>query len=244
MVAPINRVLFPSYVKLADDPERLRAGFVTTLGFIALLILPICTGLAAAADPLVRVALGEKWLDVIPLISLLAIAGAANVLQANTSAVYNAMRRPWLIALTGGIQSVLLIPMLLVAVSWSGLEGVAGALLLHGLLLALPIAFWIFFRHTPIRPRDVWLVCWRPVVACAVMYGVMVQFLNVAGTQVDFLHSLALLIFTCLLGALTYMAAGLGLWQAVGRPAGAESAVIAQALTRWQRRFGSAAPPT
>ena len=243
MVAPINRVLFPSYAKLADDPERLCAGFLTTLGFIALLILPVCAGLAAVADPLVRVALGEKWLEVIPLISLLALAGASDVLQANTSAVYHAIRRPWLIALTGAIQAALLIPMLLVAVAWSGLIGVAGAILLHGVVLALPITFWIFFRHTPIRPREVWLVCWRPVIACAVMYAVMAQLLNVAGAQPDLLRTVALLVFACLVGALTYVVAGLVLWHATGRPAGAESAVIDQALKLWQLRFRSGAPP-
>ena len=63
MVAPINRVLFPGYVQLADDLDRLRSAFRATLGLIALVILPASAGLAAVADPLVRVMLGEKWLE-------------------------------------------------------------------------------------------------------------------------------------------------------------------------------------
>jgi lipopolysaccharide exporter len=242
MVAPINRVLFPSYVKLADDPERLRAGFQLTLAFIALLVLPVCAGLAAVADPLVRVALGEKWLDVVPLIPPLAIAGAANVLQTNTSAVYNAIGRPRLIALTGGIQAALLIPILIAAAAWFGLVGVAQAFVLHSLLFALPIAYWIFFLNTPIRPRDVWVVSWRPVVACAVMYLVVSQFLQFAGGRHEFLQTLATLVVASLIGALTYTAMILMLWQAAARPAGAESAVLEQAVTRWQRRFRSGTP--
>lgn len=243
MVAPINRVLFPSYVKIADDPERLRAGYLETLSFIALLILPVCIGLAAVADPLVQVALGEKWLDVIPLISLLAFAGAANVLQANTSAVYNAMRCPWLITLTGGIQAVLLIPMLLIAASSFGLKGVATAFLLHSVCLALPIAYGIFFLNTSIRPRDVWLVCWRPLLASATMYGVMVLFQGMVGKQPDVLRTFSLLLFSCLFGAIAYLVMSLVLWRLVGSPVGAEATVIEQVLKQWRRRFRRPTPP-
>lgn len=238
MTAPINRVLFPSYVKLAHDPERLRSGFRTTLAFIALLILPLSAGMAALADPLVRIALGEKWLDVIPLIPPLAIAGAANVLQTNTSAVYGAMGRPRLIALTGGIQASLLIPMLLIAVTRFGLVGAAYAFLLHSLLFALPVAYWIFFRNTAVRAGDVWPVCWRPVAACAVMYLAVAQFMQWAGRQPDLLLELAALGVAFLLGALTYAAVILLLWQMAGRPAGAERMVIDQAVLQWRRRFG------
>lgn len=242
MVAPINRVLFPSYVKLAHDPERLRSGFRATLGFIALLILPFSAGLAAVADPLVRVALGEKWLEVIPLIPLLAAAGAANMLQTNTFAVYGALGRPRLIALTGGIQAALLVPMLLAAVSWLGLVGVAGAFLLHSVLFALPIAYWIFFRNSPVRPRDVWLVCWRPVLACAALYLVVARFLDFAGMQPDIFRALALLVAACVLGALTYTATVLTLWHTVGRPVGAERAVLEQVITQWRRRIARRRP--
>lgn len=237
MTAPINRVLFPSYVKLAHDPDRLRSGFCTTLGFIALLVLPVAVGMAALADPLVRVALGEKWLDVIPLIPPLAFAGAANMLQTNIPSMYGATGRPYLIALTAGIQTSLLVPMLLASVVWFGLVGVAHAFLLHSVLLSLPIAYWIFFRNSSVRPRDVGLACWRPLLACAVMYPVVVLYASWVSTQSSLTLQLSALVGAVLLGALTYAVVILVLWQAARRPAGAEQMVLEQALLQWQKRF-------
>ena len=193
--------------------------------------------MAALADPLVRVALGEKWLDVIPLIPPLAFAGAANMLQTNIPSMYGATGRPYLIALTAGIQTSLLVPMLLAAVVWFGLVGVAHAFLLHSVLLSLPIAYWIFFRNSSVRPRDVGLACWRPLLACAVMYPVVAWYLSWVGTQSSLALQLSVLVGAVLLGALTYAVAILVLWQAAGRPAGAEQMVLEQALLQWQRRF-------
>ena len=131
MVAPINRVLFPSYVQLAGDLNRLRGAFRATLGLIALIILPASTGLAAVAEPLVRVMLGDKWLGTIPIISLLALAGASTVLQSNTGSLHNALGQPRMILLTGVIQVALLLPMLLFSTFRFGLDGTAWALLAH-----------------------------------------------------------------------------------------------------------------
>lgn len=236
MVAPINRVLFPSYVGLANDQDRLRESFASTLGLIALLILPASVGLAAVADPLVRVVLGEKWLDSIPLIDLLALAGAANVLQTNTGSVYNAIGRPRLIALTSAIHAATLIPLLLLGTQAFGLTGAALALLVHSIGIGLPVTYLIFFASTAIRPSDVWRVCWRPVIASMLMYMAVTQFLR----HVELLHGEALstlagLIAACILGVLSYTLAVAGLWQAAGRPEGAEPTLFTQLRGMWLR---------
>lgn len=235
MVAPINRVLFPSYVQLANDTDGLRESFSSTLGLIALVILPASIGLAAVADPLVRVVLGNQWLQTIPVISLLALAGAANVLQTNTGSVYNALGRPRLSALTGAIHAALLIPMLLYATHVFGLIGVAWAILIHSLALGMPITYWIFFRNTPIRPVDVWRVCWRPVVACVVMFIAANRCLVLLEPQSELARIALNLIAACFAGALAYVLTILVLWQATGRPVGAELMLLQKLGSGWRR---------
>jgi PST family polysaccharide transporter len=235
MVAPINRVLFPSYVQLADDLNRLRDAFRTTLGLIALIILPASIGLAAIADPLVRVMLGDKWLDTIPIVSLLAFAGASTVLQTNTGSLLNALGKPRMIALTGAIQVVLLVPMLLFATFKFGLDGTAWAVLAHAVALGLPITYWIVFRTTPIRIGDVVEMCWRPVVACAVMYGVVRVFLASLEPLLDVVQSLGALLAASALGGVIYAATVVALWLLAGRPQGSESSLIVRIKPIWNR---------
>jgi PST family polysaccharide transporter len=235
MVAPINRVLFPTYVQLANDLNRLRGAFQSTLGLIAILILPASVGLAAVADPLVRVLLGAKWLDTIPVISLLALAGASTVLQTNTGSLHNALGQPRMILLTGIIQVALLLPIVLFATFKFGIEGTAWAVLLHAVVVGLPATYWIVFRTTPVRVGDVVNACWRPVIASAVMYAVVRSFLVFLEPRPDVMHSIGALLGACVLGLVVYVATVAALWLLVGRPRGAESSLIAQIKAVWSR---------
>jgi O-antigen/teichoic acid export membrane protein len=235
MVAPINRVLFPTYVQLADDLNRLRAAFQSTLGLIASLILPASVGLAAVADPLVRVLLGEKWLETIPVISLLALAGASTVLQTNTGSLHNALGQPRMILLTGIIQVGLLLPMLLLATFRFGIEGTAAAVLVHAIVIGLPTTYAVVFRTTPVRVGDVVSACWRPVLASAVMYGAVRSFLAFVETRPELMHAIGALLGACVLGLVVYVATVAALWLLVGRPRGAESSLIARIKPVWIR---------
>jgi O-antigen/teichoic acid export membrane protein len=226
MVAPINRVLFPSYVHLANDPDRLRAGFRSTLGLITLLILPICVGIAVLSEPLVRVMLGEKWLETVPLISLLAIAGAAIVLQATTGSVYNALGLPRMIALTGAIHAVTLIPLLPVATAALGLQGVAWAVVLHSVAIGLPVTYVLFLRRTPIRLADLLQVCWRPIVASTLMFLILRSLLAFVGPLGGFADSVVALLSGSVAGAVVYGASILLLWALARRPEGAEVTAV------------------
>jgi lipopolysaccharide exporter len=245
MVAPINRVLFPSYVHVAKDPERLRDAFRATLGLITLFVLPVCIGVAALADPLVRVVLGEKWLDTIPLIAILAVAGAPIVLQATTGSVYNALGLPRMIALTGGIHAATLVPMLLVATSAFGLIGAAWAMLIHSFALGIVATYWLFLRTTPIRLTDVAQVCWRPITGCAAMFGALRLGSDAFGPFHGFAASLVGLGVGCAIGALTYLAVVYCLWTMDKRPEGAEAVVfrhVAGRLVPWRGSGKRAAP--
>ena len=177
MVAPINRVLGPTYVKVREDPELLRSTFRSTFGLITILILPVSIGLAAVADPLVRVVLGDKWLATIPLISLLAFSGAGNLMQTNTGSVHTAIGQPRFITLTGLIHVTTLLPAVIFGTYQFGLIGAAGAYALHTWILGIWTTYAILFRTTVIRRVDVLRPCWRPLCASATMYLLVRGFL-------------------------------------------------------------------
>jgi len=70
----ISQVTFPMYARLAGENERLRGSFLlaTRIGFSVTFPLVLATTLFA--EPLVRLALGAKWLAAAPVLQLLVIS--------------------------------------------------------------------------------------------------------------------------------------------------------------------------
>lgn len=238
MVAPINRVLGPTYVKVHENHDLLRSTFTATFGLIAILILPASVGLAAVTDPLVRVVLGDKWLATIPVMAILALSGAGNLLQTNTGSVHTAIGQPRYITLTGLIHVVTLLPAIILGTMWKGLLGAAWAYLLHTWIIGIWTTYAILFRTTVIRRVDVVRACWRPVIASAVMYLAVSGYLWLYAGHHSFAMSLLALFSATGLGIGVYVGALLLLWNAAGRPEGSETAILRRlqgAMARFRR---------
>jgi O-antigen/teichoic acid export membrane protein len=62
--------MFPGYARLVDDPETLRRVCIEATAAILLVVLPVSAAVAVLADPIVRVLLGEKWQDAVPIIQI------------------------------------------------------------------------------------------------------------------------------------------------------------------------------
>ena len=69
----VMKVAYPLMAQVQDDEERLRAAYMKFLRLQLFALFPILLGLAALAEPLVLVLLGEKWLPAVPLIQVLCL---------------------------------------------------------------------------------------------------------------------------------------------------------------------------
>jgi lipopolysaccharide exporter len=67
VVLPMSRAAFPVYSRLQDEPEALRQAFHNVLASMTAISFVMGLGMAVVADDFVRVALGAKWLEAIPL---------------------------------------------------------------------------------------------------------------------------------------------------------------------------------
>jgi O-antigen/teichoic acid export membrane protein len=70
-----NRVLFPVFSQLQDDPARLRTGLRKGVSTTAFLQFPLMIGLAAVAEPLMLALLTPKWARSIPYLQLMCFVG-------------------------------------------------------------------------------------------------------------------------------------------------------------------------
>jgi len=236
LVQPLNRAMLPGYVRLSNDTERLRDGYKSILGLIALVAVPAAVGVAGVAALIVPVALGSQWQAAVPLLALLALSGASRSLTASTVSVHYATGQPRQQTLTTGIQAFTLLPLLALAISHYGLVGAAWAYLLHSVLVFMPICYWILLRTTPIRVSDIWDPLWRPLLAAALMFAIIKPLADEWASPMA-LVALPRLLTLASLGALLYAASIFLLWRLSGRPEGPERALFRRIRPKLTKLF-------
>ncbi|MFC4307989.1 lipopolysaccharide biosynthesis protein [Steroidobacter flavus] len=80
----VQSMSLPIASRLQDDPERLRRAYCIVAGGLALVLLPVFSLFAVAAQPLVLLLYGERWNEAVPLLAACAVAMPFYVLAANT----------------------------------------------------------------------------------------------------------------------------------------------------------------
>lgn len=221
LILPITRAIYPGYAKIAHEPEQLRAMFLDTLGLVFLFAWPMAFGLAAIAEPLVIVVLGEKWLLVAELLPYLAVAGALSLAWANVSSLFMAIGQPKLATYTFAIGVVTRTVLLIGGFWWAGLTGLVQAMVLAPIIL-FPIAFYFVRSVIDLEITTYLATVWRAVLSSVLMYFCVIGMGGVLAEQLEIVRLLALLAA----GALIFLAAQLSLWHLAGRPSGAEKTVL------------------
>ena len=223
LVAPINRVAMPGFSKLSDT-ALIAHSYLRMMGMITLLILPVGVGIAAVAEPLVLVALGDKWLAAIPLIAILGINGSINATQTSNGAVCLAMGKPHRLTIVNTCIVLVLFPTLYAGVTMFGLVG-AGYAYLATQLVNVPLGMSMTRGFLKFRWSQVGAVVWRPVAASAMMYFGVRAFDPVVA---DYLPG-ARLLLDAAVGAVVYAVGILALWTISKRPQGAERFCLVKA---------------
>jgi O-antigen/teichoic acid export membrane protein len=72
----IAQVAQPVLMRVNDDQERQRRVFGKMMRFTAFLAFPAMFGLSLVAPQVILIAIGEKWIDSIPLLQILCVSGA------------------------------------------------------------------------------------------------------------------------------------------------------------------------
>ena len=135
IVPPLNEVAFTALSRLQADREAFARGFLVSARSIMLLAVPFCFGLAVAAEPIVQVLLGDKWLGIVPLLRILGFAIPWMVFQVLFAPATNAAGRPG-IALRNSAAGALIMPLAFVLGARWGIGGMAWAWLLAYPLIA------------------------------------------------------------------------------------------------------------
>lgn len=225
LVAPISRVLFPGFAKIAQDRQRLAWGFVESLAVIVFIAAPMAAGIAMVSDYVVMIFLGAKWAAAIPLIQILTLYGLLSLTSANGAALYLSLGRPDLIVKRNLPGIAVLLPALLFATWAYGAHGAAWALV-SSAAVTCAVNFGLLHRHLRVSPRALLAGIWRPLAAAAGMAAVLGAVKSRWPMHEGLMAIIPQVAVLALLGACIYAGLVLALWFVSGRPPGAETRAL------------------
>jgi O-antigen/teichoic acid export membrane protein len=238
LAAPLNRVLLPTLAKIQDEPGRLRLAYLNFVGLVNALTIPAAAGLALVAGEFVEVILGWKWRDAVPLLQMLALYGATRCAYESAVNLFMAIGRPTLAARLSWLNVSFFVAAGLYAMATWGILGVAVARFATGVVVTA-VALFVVTRVTEASGRDLISRLWRPLAACVPMAVAVMALADLPGPAVVELAT------KVTVGGLTYFATLGVLWVLVGRPAGAEQAMLvyaSSALRTWRSRRAADGP--
>ncbi|URW75102.1 lipopolysaccharide biosynthesis protein [Sphingomonas donggukensis] len=166
-VPPLNEVAFSAYARMQGDAGGVAAAFCRSVGLILLVAMPFYLGLAVVARPLVAVMLGDKWIEVGPVVALLALAMPFMTLQILFAPASDARGQPGISARNGATGAILLPVAFLVGIQW-GLPGLAAAWIVAWPLF-LAICAWRTLPVIGVGVRDLAEAVAVPVLASVAM---------------------------------------------------------------------------
>lgn len=157
IIPPLNEVAFPAYARLQAEPQRLAAAFLKAVGLIMLISCPVYAGLAVTAPETVYTLFGEKWLEMVPLVQLFALAMPFMTLHILFAPAINALGHVRITVRCSAFGAVVMPVVFLIGVQF----GVIG--LAMGWVISMPIvlafALWQSCPAIGVRVRDVLIAC-------------------------------------------------------------------------------------
>ncbi len=145
---PLAKVALPALSSLKNEPERYINYYRQLLNIIASLTLPLTLYCAVESEFIIRLLLGPKWLDAVPVFRVLAIAGLVQPSLGTASIVminFGYIKRHFKL---GAINSVLIIASFVMGLPF-GIIGVAWAYAIMTYITFLPLVF-LCFLGTPV----------------------------------------------------------------------------------------------
>jgi lipopolysaccharide exporter len=232
-VGALNSAVFPKYGRLQHDKVQLRAAYIDILSLTLLVGLPVAAGLAFTAPAAVMLLLGPKWIEVVPVIQIVAFGALAGALGSNTQFVLLTAAKASLNSALSACSLAFLTALLVVmTLKWGTLGAAAGFTLSS--IAVLPIHYAVLRRTIGLNVVEIWHRVWRSLVAVVAMAAAL-SVVSPAMQSISVWDAAWRLTLAAAIGGAAYVAAVLALWRASGQPDGVEHLLIAAARDIWTR---------
>lgn len=225
LVSPLQRLLFPSFSRLAGQRGRLRRAVGESINVLGSLGLPAGLGFALVADDFVPLALGAKWTPIVPLLTVLVPYLGLRATLSMTLPCMMALGRTRLLFAVSIVYAVVHLPAFVAGTALFGLAGAIWSIVLAGVFYSWLNA-WMLRRTLGVSLGEIGVRLRRPLAAVAGMAGAVVAI----GAGLPAAPGTSAAAWLALggkvaVGAVAYSAVLYGLWRLEGRPDGIERRV-------------------
>ncbi|MBN1795963.1 MAG: lipopolysaccharide biosynthesis protein [Sedimentisphaerales bacterium] len=166
---PVSAVAIPTLSRLQDEPEQYRLYYYRAVNAIAFVSMPVIIAMAALSNELIRIALGNQWIDAVLIFRILAFSGLLQPVLSTTGWVYISLGYTKRMMYWGAISVPIFIASFIVGLPW-GPVGVAFSYTVCFIcILALPSLLFAFWR-SPVRISEFFDTIWRPLTISLLMY--------------------------------------------------------------------------
>ncbi|MBQ9686736.1 MAG: lipopolysaccharide biosynthesis protein [Oscillospiraceae bacterium] len=171
----LQSVMFPVLSRSQDDPAQLLGILRRMKGLGSFIIFPVMLGMAAVAEPMVRLLLTDKWLPAVPFVVLLSIGEAQVPLTTSNLVLVKSMGRSDLYARQEVLRRVLMLAVLAVSVlAFRSVTAIAVGFVISAwldtLVTSVPVCRLLGYRFSD-QLRDIWKSGLAAIVMALAVYA-------------------------------------------------------------------------
>jgi len=173
----VGRVMFPALSIIQHDKQLVRHAYVRANRYIGAISFPLMIWVLVAAPQLIRVVYGPKWVSVIPLIQIFALAGLEQSIAVNVAWLFTSQGRTDMMFKLSIFTTVAVLISFVVGLR-GGVEGVVIAYTVALYLTAYPV-FAIAFRLVDMKVKEALAPLWSITLA-AFTLGIVAFLLQIS----------------------------------------------------------------
>lgn len=140
------RVTFPVYSKISDNKDRIKKAYFKTSGLAFIIMLPMTAVFYLFPEQIVRILLGEQWLQAVPVLRVLSAFGLVRGMISPTNSLFLALKKQEYVSGISIVSTIILAVLIVPFVKNWGIIG-AGYAALAGAICAWPVAIY-YVRKT------------------------------------------------------------------------------------------------
>jgi O-antigen/teichoic acid export membrane protein len=226
----LTRPLFPILAAMQHDWESAKAATLKTMGSVNSITMPLGFGLAAVSEQATLVLLGEQWKDATPFVAGFAIIGVVQYIVGPLNTLLNVAGHVRIQSRIVWIEFLVFVTLAVLLTSTYHLQGLMFARIGSGIVQAV-LMIYAARTYTHLSLHSTLSTLVRPLSGAFLMYGLLVTF----GHWVA--HPTANLVYSIMLGTISYASWLLMTWHLAGRPDGIEATARQLILTKFSHIF-------
>jgi PST family polysaccharide transporter len=197
---PISAVAIPALSRLQNDHIQYQRYYYRAIRMIAFITMPLVVTLAALSDEVIRIILGEQWIDAANIFKVLTFAAVFQPVVSTTGWVYISLGNTKRMLYWGLISVPVIVLSFLVGLPW-GPIGVAVSYTISSIFILMIPSLLFAFRHTPVS-----LVGFLKTISCPLTISMIIYFaVDLTRRYFNLYSSIQVVLYSCVAGLFVFV---------------------------------------